>query len=228
MSELLYITVSNQIEKQIQEGVLKEKDRLSERKLAEKYGVSRTVVREALKLLNEKGLVEIRYGKGNFVCVPDNTIVMDKFASSINNSSLKTEDVVEAREILETAMATYITDRIDDKEIDAMSKIIEVMETAIDDGEAYAKLDAEFHALLTKAIKNEVLELIMGALNNLTNRRTLYPSIEDRKLTHEEHKRIFNSLKSRDGDALKEAVMLHIVCARDRMGIYFEPHDRRE
>ncbi len=219
MSELLYINISKQIEQQIQEGTLKENDRLSERKLAEDYGVSRTVIREALKLLNEKGLVDIQYGRGNFVSVPDNSMVMDKFVSSIHNSSLKMEDVVEAREILESVMAGYIIDRVNRQDIEDLENLVRQMEEVMEDGEAYAKLDAGFHYRLMQCIKNEVLELVMGALNNLTKRSQLYRSMEERKITHEEHKLILDRLKACDGEGLREAVLAHITCARSRMGI---------
>ena len=219
MSELLYINISKQIEQQIQDGVLKEEDRLSERKLAEDYGVSRTVIREALKVLNEKGLVEIRYGKGNFVSVPDNSMVMNKFVNTIHNSSLKMEDVVEAREILESVMATYIIERVNQQDILELEFLIEEMGKKVEDGNAYAELDARFHYRLMVCIKNEVLELVMGALNNLTNRSSLYISLEDRKITHEEHKLILEKLVTFDQKGLQEAVIAHITCARSRMGI---------
>ena len=64
MSELLYMQVSDSLIKKIQEGILQENMKLSERKLAVEYQVSRTVIREAIKLLNEKGLVRTEYGKG--------------------------------------------------------------------------------------------------------------------------------------------------------------------
>ena len=223
MSELLYINVSKQIEQQIQDGRLKENDCLSERKLAEDFGVSRTVIREALKLLNEKGLVDIRYGKGNVVSVPDNSMVMDKFISSIHNSSLKMEDVVEAREILESAMAGYIIDRVNPKDIEELEEIVTQMQSVMEDGEEYARLDANFHYRLMECIKNEVLELVMGALNNLTNRSSLYVKLEERKITHEEHKRILERLKTNDGEGLREAVLAHITCARARMGMKSKP-----
>lgn len=219
MLELLYVNVSKQIEQQVQDGTLKENDRLSERRLAEDFGVSRTVIREALKLLNEKGLVEIQYGKGNFVSVPNNTMVMDKFISNIHNSSLKMEDVVEAREILESVMAGYIIDRVNQQDIEELEELVKQMELAMEDTEAYAQLDARFHNRLMECIKNEVLELVMGALNSLTNRSSLYRKLDDRKATHEEHKHILDMLKAYDKEGLIEAVLDHITCARARMGI---------
>ena len=65
--ENLYVTIFNKIETAIREGNLIEDQKLSERKLAEEYKVSRTVIREALKVLSEKGLVTSIAGKGNYV-----------------------------------------------------------------------------------------------------------------------------------------------------------------
>lgn len=78
MAELLYINLSNEIERQIRTGILQENEKLSERKLAGQYGVSRTVIREALKLLNQKGLVTIKSGKGNYVTIPNEQDMMDR------------------------------------------------------------------------------------------------------------------------------------------------------
>ena len=78
MSELLYMQVSDSLIKKIQEGILQENMKLSERKLAVEYQVSRTVIREAIKLLNEKGLVRTEYGKGTFVNQMNDRLSIDK------------------------------------------------------------------------------------------------------------------------------------------------------
>lgn len=225
MADLLYISIAKNIEKDIQDGILKENDRLSERKLAEEYGVSRTVIREALKQLSEKGLVEIFSGKGSYVSIPNKKVVMDKVESVIHNSCLKTENIIEAREILETAMVNRVLGRVKKQDIDELQDIIDEMEQVLDDGEKFCELDAVFHLRLMHCAKNEVLELFMGALNGLTDRNSMLGDRERRTSAHLEHKSILYELKNKNRDALNEAVMNHIKCIRHNFQIKKEENE---
>ena len=123
--------VAEQIEKRILDGELRSGDRLpTERELAEQFHVSRTAVREAMKILAQKGLVDMRPGRG--------TIVIDGAHEAMQNSidlamKLKlgevggSDNLVEVREILETEIAALAAARATEKEIAAMRKAIQVM-----------------------------------------------------------------------------------------------------
>ena len=112
MAKLLYMQIADDLMDKIHRGILQEKEKLSERKLAEKYEVSRTVVREAIKLLNEKGYVDTVYGKGSYICFPDENMLMGRFRDAIDVSKVTPAEVLEARELLECSMSQMIVERI--------------------------------------------------------------------------------------------------------------------
>src|SRR5437588_11703662 len=116
--------IAEQIEKRILDGELRSGDRLTtDRELAEQFQVSRTAVREAMKILAQKGLVDMRPGRG--------TIVIDGAHEAMQDSiglvmKLKlgevggSDNLVEVREILETEIAGLAAARATEKEIAAM------------------------------------------------------------------------------------------------------------
>jgi GntR family transcriptional repressor for pyruvate dehydrogenase complex len=114
-SERLYEQIVGQIEQLIEAGDLKVGDRLpSERELAEQFAVSRTAVREAVKALRQKGLVEIRPGRGTFITNGTSNSVRSSLDMLIKMGVTKgSGNLVEVREILEpeiAALAATITD----------------------------------------------------------------------------------------------------------------------
>lgn len=217
MADLLYISISNELEQNIKMGILKENDKLSERKLTVQYGVSRTVIREALKYLNEKGLVTIKSGKGNYVTIPDKQEVMGKLENVIDNSSVDLSKIVEARELLEKSIVGLIIKRSTTEDITYLSQLIGQMETALDDEGLFGEIDAKFHLRLIGCSQNEVLQILMGTLNNLTNRREILRSKSIRKNAIKEHKKMINAVKEKDEEMLVEAIESHLSCIKNHM-----------
>src|SRR5437773_2816492 len=133
--------VAEQIEKRILDGELRNGDRLPpERDLAEQFHVSRTAVREAMKILAQKGLIEMRPGRG--------TIVIDGAHEAMQHSiglvmKLKlgevggSDNLVEVREILETEIAALAAARATDRDIAAMRECVKVMEDHLNEADAY-------------------------------------------------------------------------------------------
>ena len=147
--------IADQIEQRILNGELRSGDRLpTERVLAEQFQASRTAVREAMKILAQKGLVEMRPGRG--------TIVIDGAPEAMQNSiglvmKLQvgevggSDNLVEVREILETEIAALAAARATEDEIAAMREAIRVMDVSLSDADAYIAADNQFHRALAKA-----------------------------------------------------------------------------
>lgn len=215
LSDLLYTSISNEIETKIKTGIYSENEKLpSERILAENYGVSRTVIREALKVLNEKGLVKILTGRGNFISMPKEQDLIDKFETAIDNSGINQSDIIEAREIIEIAISKRLISRVVQDDIDKLKEIYEEMNDNFYNSEDYAKLDAKFHLQLANCTKNNVLRMITATLNNVTDRKVLSNDIEVRKNAHKEHYAIINAIEERNNYKLEEAILQHINCFR--------------
>lgn len=219
MSELLYMQVADNIMERIHNGVLREHEKLSERKLAIEYQVSRTVIREAIKLLNEKGLVNTVYGKGSYVKRLDDQFLMNKLQDAMDMSQVELNDVLEARELLESSMVDLILNRIEQKDIEVLEELHRKMEDNVNNGSEYIKYDANFHLALSICTHNRVLAIMTGTLNRMANRE-LFLSHGDaiRKNANQEHLAMLEALKHKDKEAFRKALNTHIGCIRSRVG----------
>lgn len=219
MSELLYMKVADSVMERIHNGVLKEQEKLSERKLAKEYEVSRTVVREAIKLLNEKGLVHTVYGKGSYVSVPDDQLVINKFQNAMDMTDVDQEDVLEARSLVEYAMVPYIIERTTPKDIEVLTQIQKKLEESILDDKAYIEYDEKFHLALSMCTHNRVITIITGSLNSMANREAfLQTDYRVREQATLEHAAILTAIKKKDETMLLHAIETHIRCVRSHVG----------
>jgi GntR family transcriptional regulator, transcriptional repressor for pyruvate dehydrogenase complex len=216
--------IAEQIEKRILDGELKSGDRLpTERDLAEQFHASRTAVREAMKILAQKGLIEMRPGRG--------TIVIDGVHEAMQNSiglaiKLKlgevggSDNLVEVREILETEIAALAAARASERDIAAMREAIMVMDASLYDADNYIAADNRFHDALARATQNTlILILFKSIVNPLSEQRKQIFAVEggpQRGQTH--HKRILESIVKRDPEAARAAMRAHLRQVREDVG----------
>src|SRR5512135_3171303 len=149
-SERLYSKIVEQIQRRILAGELREGDQLpSERELAEQFRVSRTAVREAVKALSEKGLVQIRAGRGTFVTNGTLQAVRDSLGRMMRIGQMDgTGDLVEVREMIEPEIAALAAARAAQEHISAMQEAVSIMDRSLDDANAYIEADLDFHLAL--------------------------------------------------------------------------------
>jgi DNA-binding FadR family transcriptional regulator len=220
-SERLYEQIVSQIEQRIEKGELKVGDQLpSERELAEQLAVSRTAVREAVKALREKGLVEILAGRGTFITngttdkIRNSLGLLMKFGT-INGDAY----LVEVREILEPEIAAIAATRITDEYIVAMQDAVNIMEvaTASKDSETFVEADLDFHLALAEATQNPIIPALMDSVIDLLR--------EQRKRTgnvsgglargQHHHKLILDAVTKRDSQAARQAMCDHLQQVRE-------------
>ena len=210
--ENLYVTIFNQMETAIREGEMVEDQKLSERKLAQEYHVSRTVIREALKVLSEKGLVTSIAGKGNYVTKLDKRRIIHNFEMTMNNGNLDIQDVAEARQIIEVAMVEKITQRLEQIDLHALKKLVEQMKQSIQSGDEFTELDGKFHIRLMECAKNQVTMIFASVLNSMIDREALRSNYELRVKAQKEHEKIMESLEKRDKEQMMKSMLAHISC----------------
>lgn len=215
MADMLYTQVADSLIKSIQDGVLKENDKLSERKLALEYNVSRTVIRESMKLLNEKGLVYTVYGKGSYVRIPDDKELIGKFEDAMDSSRVAQTDVVEARELLEYAMVHLMIERVNEKDLQVLTELHKRMRDNLQNDTMFVDLDEKFHLALSICTHNRVLSIMTGTLNHLADRQLLLQSKAIRDNASLEHGHIIEALQIRDEEMLLSAMRTHIKCIRN-------------
>ncbi len=211
----LYEQIVEQIEQSILKGVLKPGDQLpAERELAQQFGVSRTAVREAVKTLREKGLVEAYSGRGTFVTDGTSQAIRQSLDLLIKIGQQEgSTHLAELRQILEPEIAALAATRIEEQLVATMREAVAVMDRSLRDPDAYIEADLDFHLALAEAAGNPlVLSLIDSIVGLLREQRMGIFYVEggpERGQFH--HKRIFQAIEKRDPDAAREAMRGHLT-----------------
>jgi DNA-binding FadR family transcriptional regulator len=133
------------------------------------YGVSRTVVRESLKVLESKGLVRGKPRIGTTVCNKDEWNILDQEVLDWMGDSISDSDflasILEARRTIEPAAAEYAAMRATPQEIADLDHAWRRMQTCGDDFEAFTEADVAFHTVLLKASHNQVFHRLSNAIH---------------------------------------------------------------
>jgi len=211
--------VSHQIEALILEGVLRVGDRLpGERELATETGVSRPIVREAIKALEEAGILASRHGEGTFVGDVIGTVFAPQVGRLLASHTKATIDYLEYRREIEAVAARFAAERATPADRQLLAALMERMAQAFaeDDPEAEATIDVEFHSLIGEIAHNLVLLHTLRACYRLLsagvfqNRARLYISPGSRERLYEQHRAIAAAVVSGDGDAAAMEARGHI------------------
>jgi len=210
----LYEQIVQQIEESIVKGDLKPGDQLpAERDLAQRFGVSRTAVREAVKALREKGLVEAYSGRGTFITDGTTQAVRQSLDLMVKIGQMEgTSHLAELRAILEPEIAALAAGRIQEPELATMREAVSIMDASGQDPEAYIEADLDFHLALAEAAANplilSLLDSIVGLLREQRLRIFRVPGGPERGQIH--HKRILDAVERRDIQKAREAMRAHL------------------
>lgn len=215
----LYEQIVQQIEDSIRNGGLKEGDQLpAERELAQQFGVSRTAVREAVKTLREKGLVEAYPGRGTFITTGTShsfKLTLDRMMRG--GPSEATAHLTEVREILEPEIAALAAQRGNEENLSAMREAISLMDSTQNDAEAFIEGDLDFHLALAEAAANplilSLIDSIVGLLREQRTRTYFVKGGPERGQYH--HKRILEAIEYRDPQGAREAMRAHLRQVRE-------------
>lgn len=213
----LYEQVVEQIKDMIVQGIYKKGDLLpSEKDLIEMTGVSRITVREALRLLNEAGVIETHKGKGSFVIVDSKELLCeDDGRDSYQEQFLYSTN---ARIILEPAVAKEIAMTASDEELELIAESIS--------GKNYE--DGDFHRFIIEATHNPVLLQWFNQLNSMETSptiRRLVPPVRQKSVAAQiaqQHQNICDALKARNGEFAYFYMKEHLVFIRDIYEEYFK------
>jgi len=219
----LYEQLAQRIKGLIIAGELKAGDRLpNERQLADQYGVSRTVVREAVKALKQEGLVEVRAGIGTFVIDSTSQAVTQSLELMMTlGQKGELRNIVEIREILEPEIAYLAAIRATPTEIERMERALRLMDENMGDIQNYTKEDHSFHLALAQATQNVIIPRLMSSivdlLQTLRERIALTPGARDRGQQH--HRNILEAVREHDPTAARQAMKAHLKQVRDDSGM---------
>jgi GntR family transcriptional repressor for pyruvate dehydrogenase complex len=215
----LYEQIVQQIEESVLKGALKQGDQLPpERDLAQQFGVSRTAVREAIKALHEKGLVDAYPGRGTFVTNGDSNSMRQSLDRILKSGQPEgAAHLVEFREILEPEIAALAAARADDQDLATMREAVTVMDNARHDSDAFIEADLDFHLALAEAAANpfilSLIDSIVGLLREQRMRIFYVDGGPERGQVH--HKRILDAMERRDSRGAREAMQAHLQQVRE-------------
>jgi GntR family transcriptional repressor for pyruvate dehydrogenase complex len=170
--ESLSVQAAGQIQQFIIRGELRPGDRLPpERELSEQLGVSRTVVREATKLLQERGLVKVLTGSGSFVSKVESSAISQSISLFMWGHGHAFHDLLEIRKMFEVEIAGLAAERATPEEVRELEAALAQMSAGADAGtaglEKFVLADLLFHHILAKASKNSLLPLLLAPINDL-------------------------------------------------------------
>ena len=194
-----------------------------EQPLTVHFGVSRTVIRESVKRIEEKGLVRAVQGRGTVVQPHASWTILDPVVLTVlleNDDTLGVlDELTIVRSALEGAMAAESARRRNDDDVTSLEEIVARMRAIQDDPVAFAQADADFHHLVM-AISS------IGLAENITNILYERARTSDRfvrnqtkeafALTLEEHERVLDAIRSSDPGAAESAMRAHIDDAWQR------------
>jgi len=186
----------------------------SEAELARSFGVSRVALREAMRTLEARGLVETVQGKGILVKEPQSSYASEALSLLLQRKTAALVDLWDARLVLETGIVERACKRATPDELDALGESIARWRQPDVDIETLVQEDERFHTILVQASHNPVLALLMTTIADLlreSRRTTLQvgpgPDVAG-------HTAILNAIVQKDARAARQAMIDHLQHAR--------------
>jgi len=215
----LYEQVADQIQELIVAESLRPGDKLPcERELAERLGVSRTVIREALRVLCVRGLVKVKPGCGTYVQqpTPKDMAAPIGLLLKLRQCPDTLSDLYEVRSLLEVECAGLAAHRATEEDHAALEAAIVEMEAHVADAEKAAQGDWAFHSALVDATHNELFSVLLGMLGDLWLEvaRLTSQTPEAAKGAVRSHRKILQRVRERDAEGARQAMRDHLRRSR--------------
>ncbi|MFA9431903.1 FadR/GntR family transcriptional regulator [Egicoccus sp. AB-alg2] len=205
----------------IRGGRLQPGDRLpAERELAETFGVSRVTVRDALRVLEAMGLVDIRVGSagGAFVTTPSPSVVGESLSNMLFMGTFEPEQIAETRLVVELGILDLVLERVTDEDIARLRDLCRQSREKLEQDEYDTKLSVQFHAELARAAHNPAVvmlaETFSGPLSMAAVRATEVRR-DAHKRTVEEHEALVEYLADRNAEGARDVLITHLLRGRD-------------
>jgi GntR family transcriptional regulator, transcriptional repressor for pyruvate dehydrogenase complex len=205
-----------QISDALVSGALKPGDRLPpERELAEQFGVSRTVIRDAVKTLAGRGILHVKHGAGIFVTTSEENAIgrLEALSDILPLQGVSLRDLFEIRKVLEAEGAEWAARRRNDYHLKRLRGILEDAYRNSENIEVLSERDAQFHVAIAEASQNLVLVRVMLTLLDLlaqSRRESL--SIPGRaKLSLKDYERIVEEIEAQRHEGARETMLEHLT-----------------
>jgi GntR family transcriptional regulator, transcriptional repressor for pyruvate dehydrogenase complex len=183
----------------------------SERELGEQFNVSRTVVREAVRALVAKGVIEVRSGSGLRVAAVNAAAVSESMSLYLRGATLDFERVHEVRALLEVHIAGVAAERATEEDIAKLRGVHERMKREADDVESAARDDLEFHRMIALATQNDLYLLLMDSIGSaLIDIRRENLGSGSTPTTIGQHQAVLERITAHDPEGARKAMSAHL------------------
>jgi GntR family transcriptional regulator, transcriptional repressor for pyruvate dehydrogenase complex len=207
--------VTERLLEYIQAQQLKPGDLLpSEAMLSNSFGVSRPVVREALKILEGKGVLEIVNGKGALIRPIDSDPLRLFFQRAMQMEQGTILELMEVRRGLEVQAAILAAGRRDEKDLQEIGRVLRSMRENMDNLEAFTRLDVEFHLRIAAASHNAMMVYLIESIRDAL-RNTISAGLTSRgsglelEAIHKTHEALYETISQGDVNAAMQAMVQH-------------------
>ncbi len=192
----------------------------SERRLAEVFGVGRFVVREAVKTLATIGIVEVRQGDGTYYRRRGDSVLLSTVVEwGLLLDSGRIEELIEARRLIEVAVAGFAAERRDSQGITDLRALIAQMKAAGPDAERFVRADIAFHLLIADAAGNRTLMQMTTNIRSILQAwiTRVVQGAPDYEPFLTEHIEILAAIEERDMEAARSAMERHMDSTASRL-----------
>jgi GntR family transcriptional repressor for pyruvate dehydrogenase complex len=209
----LYEDIVEQIKLLIKEGKLKSGDQIpSERELCDIFKVSRNSVREAIRILEEYGILNSRIGDGTYVIIGSEGSLVKPFAKLIHDEKSKLFEIFQFRSIIEPNIAALAAEYASAQDIRKLEQILKNQKKQLRDAERSVDLDDKFHIMIARATRNAILLTVVERINDLIaeSRAEYLQNDIRRKKSLAGHTKILSAIMNREPAAAQKAMRDHI------------------
>jgi GntR family transcriptional regulator, transcriptional repressor for pyruvate dehydrogenase complex len=199
----------------IQSGELPPGARLPpENQLAAQIGISRSGVREAVKVLESARVLDVRRGDGTYVTSLEPKLLLEGVGFAVELLQGETLlEVMEVRRLLEPAATALAALRITDEQLETLAEALQQMRDAASDPEKLMQADVAFHHVVVASTGNETLTSLLDGLSGRTARARIWRGVvlgDVTEATIDEHRAIHHALRARDPFLAQSAALLHV------------------
>lgn len=219
----LYELIVSEVERMVLAGEFKPGEFLPpESELAQRFGVSRTAVREAVKVLSQKRLVAALHGKGLVVVHPSSATLTDSLSLLLKIGGATPIELTEVRRFLEPQLATLAAIRATSEQMQALEELAAAYSESLDEPRRAVSCDVEFHRTISEAAGNRVVKAIVDSIQESFFESMMYDyrvegALERATLSH---RQICSAVKSRDGEAARRYMQEHLDnVLRDQLAV---------
>jgi GntR family transcriptional regulator, transcriptional repressor for pyruvate dehydrogenase complex len=193
----------------------------NERELGDSTGLSRGSVREALRMLEVEGLLSIKAGRngGSTIRLPDTGGVSRTLGAYVRGQQITFDSVLEAREVLEPALASLAAAHRTPDDIAAIAEAARALTAAGDDNARFIAANSQWHWAVAQASQNRLLIAVVASLSDLLHQSNVenFVSQEVRRAVIKAHAGIESAIRAGDADAAQRRMARHVKSYRQQV-----------